>query len=153
MTRREQLLLGSSLPHSCDVCAVTARDALGFTPLHAAAKGGSASAVQALLSANADVRRARRRVVVVFRIYPHARKSAAPAVCTLPTLCRPIQEGGVGLCYRLAMAIPDIWVKLLKEQQDEDWDLAKIAFTLCHRRWMEPVICYAESHDQVRWLC
>ncbi|CAF4787719.1 unnamed protein product, partial [Rotaria magnacalcarata] len=29
----------------------------------------------------------------------------------MPTLCRPIAEGGGGFDYRLAMAIPDVWIK------------------------------------------
>ena len=32
--------------------------------------------------------------------------------------------------YRLAMAIPDMWIKLLKEQKDEDWDIGNIVHTL-----------------------
>ncbi len=28
----------------------------------------------------------------------------------MPTLCRPVDEGGAGFDYRLAMAIPDLWV-------------------------------------------
>ena len=31
---------------------------------------------------------------------------------------------------RLAMAIPDMWIKLLKEQRDEDWDIGNIVHTL-----------------------
>lgn len=28
----------------------------------------------------------------------------------MPTLCRPVDEGGAGFDYRLAMAIPDLWI-------------------------------------------
>eukprot|EP01099_Mayorella_cantabrigiensis_P004030 TRINITY_DN3024_c0_g1_i1.p1 TRINITY_DN3024_c0_g1~~TRINITY_DN3024_c0_g1_i1.p1 ORF type:complete len:673 (-),score=149.56 TRINITY_DN3024_c0_g1_i1:50-2068(-) len=63
-------------------------------------------------------------------------------------LCRPIEEGGVGFDYRLAMAIPDEWIKLLKSEKDEDWNMGKITFTLMNRRWKEATIAYAESHDQ-----
>ena len=35
----------------------------------------------------------------------------------MPTLCRPVEEGGIGFDYRLAMAIPDLWIKILKEQK------------------------------------
>ncbi len=28
----------------------------------------------------------------------------------MPTLCRPLAEGGAGFDYRLAMAIPDVWI-------------------------------------------
>jgi len=30
----------------------------------------------------------------------------------MPALCRPVNEGGQGFDYRLAMAIPDMWVKV-----------------------------------------
>jgi len=30
----------------------------------------------------------------------------------MPALCRPVSEGGQGFDYRLAMAIPDLWVKV-----------------------------------------
>ena len=30
----------------------------------------------------------------------------------MPGLCRPIREGGQGFDYRLAMAIPDKWIKV-----------------------------------------
>ena len=46
------------------------------------------------------------------------------------------------------MAIPDMWIKLLKEQKDEDWDVENIVHTLSNRRWKENCISYAESHDQ-----
>ena len=46
------------------------------------------------------------------------------------------------------MAIPDVWIKLLKEQKDEDWNMSFLVHTLTNRRWMEKCIAYAESHDQ-----
>ena len=69
-------------------------------------------------------------------------------VSGMPAMCRPVDEGGAGFDYRLAMAIPDIWIKLLKEQKDEDWNMSNIVHTLTNRRWMEKCIAYAESHDQ-----
>ena len=33
-------------------------------------------------------------------------------VSGMPALCRPVSEGGQGFDYRLAMAIPDMWVKV-----------------------------------------
>lgn len=72
----------------------------------------------------------------------------AEDVSGMPTLCRPVWEGGVGFDYRLAMAIPDKWIQLLKEQKDEDWNMGNLVFTLTNRRWQEKAIGYAESHDQ-----
>ncbi len=69
-------------------------------------------------------------------------------VSGMPLLCRPVAEGGVGFDYRLAMAIPDMWIKLLKEVKDEDWQVGFIVHTLTNRRYMERTIAYAESHDQ-----
>ena len=66
----------------------------------------------------------------------------------MPGLCRPLSEGGIGFTHRLAMGIPDYWIKLLKHTRDEDWDLKKIWDVLCNRRHGEANIAYAESHDQ-----
>ena len=30
----------------------------------------------------------------------------------MPALCRPVEEGGNGFDYRLAMGIPDKWIKV-----------------------------------------
>lgn len=67
----------------------------------------------------------------------------------MPGVCRPVEEGGVGFDYRLAMAIPDQWIKLLKEISDDNWNMGNIVHTLTNRRWMEKAVAYAESHDQV----
>ena len=66
----------------------------------------------------------------------------------MPGLCRPREEGGVGFTHRLAMGVPDYWIKLLKHQRDEDWDLAEMWTTLTDRRGGEANIAYVESHDQ-----
>ncbi|MEO1857709.1 MAG: alpha amylase C-terminal domain-containing protein [Rubritalea sp.] len=66
----------------------------------------------------------------------------------MPGLCRPIHEGGVGFSHRLAMGLPDHWIKLLKEKSDENWNMNAIWDTLTNRRHGEANIAYAESHDQ-----
>eukprot|EP00903_Cladosiphon_okamuranus_P003604 g3602.t1 len=66
----------------------------------------------------------------------------------MPGLCRPNSEGGVGFTHRLAMGIPDHWIKLLKHQRDEEWDLNELWGTITNRRHGEATIAYAESHDQ-----
>jgi 1,4-alpha-glucan branching enzyme len=63
-------------------------------------------------------------------------------------LARPIAEGGLGFDYRLAMGIPDYWIKLLKDQPDEQWQMDRLFHTLTNRRVGEKHIAYAESHDQ-----
>eukprot|EP00117_Sycon_ciliatum_P046232 scpid13332/ scgid33137/ 1,4-alpha-glucan-branching enzyme; Brancher enzyme; Glycogen-branching enzyme len=74
--------------------------------------------------------------------------TVAEDVSGMPATCRPVAEAGLGFDYRLAMAIPDKWIKYLKEERDEDWSMGNIVFTLTNRRHGEKVIAYAESHDQ-----
>jgi 1,4-alpha-glucan branching enzyme len=74
--------------------------------------------------------------------------SVAEDVSGMVGLARPVPEGGMGFDYRLAMGIPDYWIKLLKEKRDEEWNLADIYHTLLYRRPHEKHIAYAESHDQ-----
>jgi 1,4-alpha-glucan branching enzyme len=63
-------------------------------------------------------------------------------------LCRPIEEGGIGFDYRLAMGIPDYWIKVLKEKRDEDWSMGETVRVLTNRREHEKHVAYVESHDQ-----
>ncbi len=72
----------------------------------------------------------------------------AEDVSGMPGMARPVAEGGLGFDYRLAMGIPDYWIKLLKEQRDEQWNLGGLYHTLLNRRRQEKHIGYAESHDQ-----
>lgn len=50
------------------------------------------------------------------------------------SLPRPVSEGGIGFDYRMAMAIPDMWIKMLKEVKDDDWSMGQIWWTLTNRR-------------------
>lgn len=84
---------------------------------------------------------------LIHKVNPNA-ITIAEDVSGMPALCRPVSEGGLGFDYRLSMAVPDMWIKLLKEKRDEDWDFANICFTLTNRRHLEKSIAYAESHDQ-----
>lgn len=72
----------------------------------------------------------------------------AEDVSGMPTLCCPYDEGGIGFDYRLAMAIPDKWIEIIKDSRDEDWSMGNIVHTLSNRRWKEKTVAYAESHDQ-----
>lgn len=80
-------------------------------------------------------------------LYPEC-ITVAEDVSGMPALGLPVSLGGVGFDYRLAMAIPDMWIKILKEKKDEEWDLGNICFTLTNRRHGEKAIAYCESHDQ-----
>jgi 1,4-alpha-glucan branching enzyme len=66
----------------------------------------------------------------------------------MPGLGASIDHGGIGFDYRLAMGIPDFWIKLLKETSDEDWNMDHIWHELNNLRDDERSISYAESHDQ-----
>jgi len=72
----------------------------------------------------------------------------AEDVSGMPGIATPFKDGGIGFDYRLAMGIPDFWIKLIKESKDEQWKPSKIWWELTNRRADEKTISYAESHDQ-----
>jgi 1,4-alpha-glucan branching enzyme len=74
--------------------------------------------------------------------------SIAEEVSGMPGLCRKVAEGGIGFDFRLAMGIPDFWIKTLKHKPDEHWDLFELWHELTNRPKKEKSIAYAESHDQ-----
>ena len=65
----------------------------------------------------------------------------------MPGMCLPIEDGGIGFDYRLAMGLPDMWIKATKTQ-DEFWDINKMWGEMCLRRPGENSVAYVESHDQ-----
>lgn len=74
--------------------------------------------------------------------------SIAEEVSGMPGLASKIKDGGYGFDYRMAMNIPDYWIKIIKERKDEDWHPTGIFWELTNRREDEKTISYAESHDQ-----
>ena len=72
----------------------------------------------------------------------------AEEVSGMPGLALPMKDGGYGFNYRLAMNIPDYWIKIIKELRDEDWKPSSILWELTNRRKDEKTISYCESHDQ-----
>lgn len=74
--------------------------------------------------------------------------SIAEEVSGMPGLCRSIKDGGIGFDFRLAMGIPDFWIKMLKHKPDEHWDMFELWHELTNRPKKEKSIAYAESHDQ-----
>ena len=74
--------------------------------------------------------------------------SIAEDVSGMPGLARKIEEGGIGFDFRMAMGVPDYWIKTLKERSDEEWDLYELWHQLTNRPAKERSIAYAESHDQ-----
>ena len=84
---------------------------------------------------------------VIHAIRPDA-TTIAEEMSGFPGLGASTKDGGLGFDYRLQMGAPDLWIKTLKEKNDEDWDLGQLAYTLSSHRPEEKVINYAESHDQ-----
>ena len=72
----------------------------------------------------------------------------AEEVSGMPGLALPVPDGGYGFDYRLAMNIPDYWIKIIKEKVDEDWKPSSMFWEVTNRRKDEKTISYAESHDQ-----
>ena len=72
----------------------------------------------------------------------------AEEVSGMPGLAAPVKDGGYGFDYRMAMNIPDYWIKTIKELKDEDWKPSSMFWETTNRRHDEKTISYAESHDQ-----
>jgi len=84
---------------------------------------------------------------LIHQVNPEA-VTIAEDVSGMPGLALSQNEGGVGFDYRFAMGVPDYWIKLIKDQQDEDWQTGNLWHELTRRRVEEKTISYAESHDQ-----
>ncbi len=84
---------------------------------------------------------------LIHQVKPEA-ITIAEDVSGMVGIARPVKEGGLGFDYRLAMGVPDYWIKLLKEKSDEQWEMNAIYGTLLNRRWSEKHVGYSESHDQ-----
>ena len=72
----------------------------------------------------------------------------AEEVSGMPGLAAKIEDGGYGFDYRMAMNIPDYWIKTIKELPDEAWKPSSIFWEVKNRRRDERTISYCESHDQ-----
>ena len=84
---------------------------------------------------------------LIHSLSPHA-LTVAEDMSGMPGMCLPIADGGIGFDFRLSMGVPDLWIKLLKESTDDNWDIAKLWYELTGRRPKEKNIGYCESHDQ-----
>ena len=85
--------------------------------------------------------------LLIHKVNPSA-ISIAEEMSGMPGLAVPFAKGGIGFDYRMAMGIPDYWIKLIKEKRDEDWHPTSIFWELTNRRPDEKTISYCESHDQ-----
>jgi len=72
----------------------------------------------------------------------------AEDVSGMAGLAAPLESGGVGFGFRMAMGIADHWIKWIKEKSDEQWSPGEIWYELTNKRADEKTISYAECHDQ-----
>ena len=84
---------------------------------------------------------------LIHQVNPRA-ITIAEEMSGMPGLATKFKDGGIGFDYRMAMGIPDFWIKTIKEKKDEDWKPTAIFWELTNRRADEKTINYAESHDQ-----
>ncbi len=66
----------------------------------------------------------------------------------MPGLAAPESLGGIGFDYRLAMGVPDFWIRTIKEKKVDFWHVGDIFHQLKGKRPEEKTVHYAESHDQ-----
>lgn len=84
---------------------------------------------------------------LIHQVNPQA-ITIAEEVSGMPGLAAKFEDGGYGFDYRMAMNIPDYWIKTIKEKIDEDWKPSSMFWEVTNRRKDEKTISYAESHDQ-----
>ncbi len=85
--------------------------------------------------------------LLIHEVNPDA-VTIAEEMSGMPGLALPFSDGGIGFDYRMAMGIPDYWIKTIKEKKDEDWHPTSIFWELTNRRKDEKTVSYCESHDQ-----
>ncbi len=84
---------------------------------------------------------------LIHQIRPRA-MTVAEEMSGMPGIAAPVAQKGYGFNFRLSMGVPDLWIKLVKETMDENWDMGKLMYELTQHRPEEKIISYCESHDQ-----
>jgi 1,4-alpha-glucan branching enzyme len=84
---------------------------------------------------------------LIHEVNPNA-ITIAEEVSGMPGLASKTKDGGYGFDYRLAMNIPDYWIKTIKEKTDENWKPSSMFWEVTNRRKEEKTVSYCESHDQ-----
>ena len=85
--------------------------------------------------------------LLIHEVNPQA-ITIAEEVSGMPGLAAKFKDGGYGFDYRMAMNVPDFWIKTIKELPDEAWKPSSIFWETTNRRSDEKTISYCESHDQ-----
>ncbi|HAJ98481.1 MAG TPA: 1,4-alpha-glucan-branching enzyme [Bacteroidales bacterium] len=84
---------------------------------------------------------------LIGEVNPHA-LSIAEEMSGYPGLALPQKEGGIGFSHRLAMGLPDYWIRTIREQRVQFWHVGEMFYQLTNKRADEKTVHYAESHDQ-----
>lgn len=84
---------------------------------------------------------------LVHEVRPDA-LTIAEDVSGMPGLAAPVEDGGAGFDYRMAMGVPECWFKLARDVRDEDWSVGFLWHELTNHRPEERTVTYVESHDQ-----
>lgn len=84
---------------------------------------------------------------LIHEIRPQA-ITIAEEMSGMPGLAVSQTMGGYGFDFRLAMGIPDFWIKTIKEIKVDFWHVGDMFYQLTNKRKDEQTIHYAESHDQ-----
>lgn len=99
-----------------------------------------------------DVNRAALTYLTLANTLVHEMRPSAVTIAEdvsgMPGMCISVGDGGVGFDYRLGMAVPDFWIRMLKDVPDEDWNIWDIWNILTDRLPAVRTVAYAESHDQ-----
>lgn len=74
--------------------------------------------------------------------------SIAEEVSGMPLLTVASGHGGAGFDYRMAMNIPDYWIRMFQDHTDEQWSVGDMYYQLTNHRMEEHTVSYVESHDQ-----
>ncbi len=85
--------------------------------------------------------------LLIHEVNPNA-ITIAEEMSGMPGLASPVSLCGIGFDYRLAMGIPDYWIRMLKEKSPSHWNPEEMYWMLQNRRMEEKTISYVESHDQ-----
>nr|XP_002126483.1 1,4-alpha-glucan-branching enzyme-like isoform X1 [Ciona intestinalis] len=84
---------------------------------------------------------------MLHKFYPEV-TTIAEEMSGLPCITRLVSEGGLGFDYKMAMDIPEKWMKLISNTRDEDWCMEYIQNFLTNQRPGEKRIAYVENHEQ-----
>lgn len=75
----------------------------------------------------------------------------AEDVSGMPGIAAKIEDGGYGFDYRMAMNIPDYWIRTIKDKIDEDWKPSGIFWEVTNRRKMKRLFLTQRVMTKLWW--